>query len=103
MSQVNISLLFKKMMRWRYTLFIVLSITTSIFLWYYVITFCAVYETSSTGWIQGAMIGLVIDWFGISLLLPLIKTSLRLSVRNYPFLYFLVYIEYLFFLTECIG
>lgn len=58
-------------MKYRYRIFTSIILTTQLFLWYYVTAFCAVYQESQQGWIQGclisATIGLTAFEFGIPL------------------------------------
>jgi hypothetical protein len=82
----------------RYKLFIGISLLINFICWWYVIIFCGIYVTSSTGWIQGSVMGIVMDWCIISLLVPFIKAVLRILIRKYPHLKFLVVIDYFFFI-----
>ena len=76
---------------------------TNLIIWYYVTVFCGVYITSSRGWIYGSVIGIFMDWCIVSILIPALKTSIRLIVRKYSKMRFLVTIEYLFFVKNFLG
>ena len=82
-------------MRLKYGFFIGMTILVSILLWYYVISFCGIYSSSSMGWIYGSIAGLMIDWFAFSLFIPLVRASLRLLIRKFKKLKFLIRVEYL--------
>ena len=90
-------------MRIRYIIFVILSSLINFFSWYYVVVFCSVYVSSSVGWIQGGVQGLLIDWLGLSLAIPLVKAVNRVLVRNYPKLRFLIFLEHLFFLMGFVA
>jgi hypothetical protein len=90
---------FEEKMKCRYRLFVFTSLFINFVCWWYVIIFCGIYTTSTSGWIQGSIIGLVIDWCGISLAVPLIKTTIRILIRKYPHFKFLIILDYTFFLV----
>jgi hypothetical protein len=82
-------------MKIRYSLYFVITSFFNILFWYYVIAFCGVYVTSSSGWIYGSFTGIILDWFFISILIPLVRTFLRVGIRKYRKLRFLVVLEYI--------
>jgi hypothetical protein len=50
--------------------------------WYYMIVFNAVYTTLAKGWAFGALNALILDYFGISLVIILIKTLILSCLRK---------------------
>ena len=84
-------------METRYMVFQIAAFTINFVCWYYALVFCAVYSDSSRNWVYGGLTGLFVDWFVISLLIPLSKTLLRLGIRNFKYLRFLIVIEYFYF------
>ncbi len=84
-------------MKVRYFVFQVSAFTINFICWYYALVFCAVYNDSSRNWLYGGLIGLVIDWFIISIAIPLSKAILRILIRNFKRLRFLIIVEYFYF------
>lgn len=84
----------------RYTLFKIAAFTINFLCWYYVIIFCNVYSLSSPDWAIGALIGLALDWGCFALLIPLLKTALRLTARKNPKMKILYLLEYCFWVTN---
>jgi uncharacterized protein YybS (DUF2232 family) len=92
--------LFRRNMMPRYLNFLIVAFIINFFCWYYVIVFCSIYVTSSTGWIDGALVGLLLDWCGLSFIFPLIKALVRYYIRRHPKARFLVIIEYFFWISN---
>jgi Co/Zn/Cd efflux system component len=90
-------------MRSGYIRSIIVTFSINLMCWYYAIAFCSVYTTSTSGWIYGGIMGIVIDWCIISFALPLIKSSIRVLVRKYHKLKFLISVEYFFWLVNFLG
>jgi hypothetical protein len=90
-------------MRSQYRTFVATMIIVNLICWYYVTVFCGVYITSAKGWIYGSITSIILDWFGISILIPVIRTGIRLIVRKYQKMRFLVTVEYLFFIKNLFG
>jgi hypothetical protein len=86
-------------MKTRYFFFQVATFTINFISWYYALVFCAIYSNSSRNWIYGGIIGLVTDWYGISIAIPLSKAILRILVRNYRYLRPLIVIEYFYWVV----
>ncbi len=87
----------------RYTIFIIFTGLIGFFCYFYAIIFCGIYINSAQGWLDGIILGFIIDWCIISIVIPLIKASLRITVRTCPILSFLVYLEYMFIISEFCG
>lgn len=64
-------------MRCRYIIFTLTVLLFHILNWYFVICFCSTYVYSNKSWLKGAFIGLIIDYLGIKLGIPLVKALLR--------------------------
>lgn len=90
-------------MKSKYRTFVITMMIFNLICWYYVTVFCGVYIGSSKGWIYGSVYGIIIDWCLISLIIPILRTSLRLLVRKFDKMRFLVSIEYLFFIKNFFG
>jgi hypothetical protein len=84
----------------RYTLYYIVTTIFNIIFWYYVVAFCGVYITSSSGWIYGSFSGIILNWFFISILIPIVRTSLRMGVRKYRKLKFLIGLEYIIWVMK---
>ncbi len=82
-------------MRARNIIFIVVALIINTFCWYYMLVFCAVYMASSLNWLYSCITGLIISWFIIGILMPLVKALLRLFNRKHKDLKFFKYLEYL--------
>ena len=87
-------------MRLTYILFIAAAFIMNFVCWYYIIVFCGIYKNSCVPMMEGAVIGVMIDWFGISLAIPIIKSTLRVLIRKYPNASFLLTIEYFFWVVN---
>ncbi len=74
-----------------------------LFCLFFGIVFCGIYNQTRPGWVNSIMLDLITDWFIISLILPILKTIIRIVVRTCPKLYCLVYVEHLFFISDFIG
>jgi len=90
-------------MRLKYGLFIGMTILVSLLLWYYVIAFCGIYSSASIGWIYGSIAGLMLDWFAFSISIPLIRACLRLIIRKFKRLKFLIRLEYILWIYRNIS
>ncbi len=90
-------------MRSRYRTFVTTMMIFNLISWYYVTVFCGVYLGSAKGWIYGSVNGIILDWCVISLIFPILRTSIRLIVRNFEKMRFLVTLEYLFFIKNFLG
>lgn len=80
-----------------YLRFIILATILTLICIYYSTVFCSIYKSSYPGWFQGGVIGLMLDLFAISIAIPFIKTSVRVLIRNFKFMKFLIIIDYSFF------
>lgn len=90
----------KKLRKKYITLFIFYCLLNS-FIIYYVSIFCFVYPNSGFDWFNATINSLFIDVVLISMVIfPLTKTTVKLIIRNFPLLRFLILIEYAFFLTN---
>ncbi len=89
-------------MKTRYIKVVLIILAINFINWLYILIFCGVYPHSVSGLINGLLLGILIDWCLISIAFPLIKATLRIIIRNFPRCRFLVYIEYLFLLTNFI-
>ncbi len=69
---------------------------------YYNTVFCHIYSGSSLAWFHGGAIGLWIDFFGVGIGIPLIKATVRILMRKFYFLKFLIIIDYSFFFLNYI-
>ncbi len=74
---------FLRKMMIRYLVWSLFVCLTTFFLWYYIIIFCAIYLSSSIGWIKESLISIGID-FGVSFLIPLSITCIREIIRKNP-------------------
>jgi hypothetical protein len=72
----------------------VLTTLINILSWYYVIAFCGIYVTSSIGWIFGSFSGIILDWVALSTAIPLFRAFIRVIIRKYKFLNFLISLEF---------
>jgi len=87
----------------QYISFLTIVNSINLFCWYYVTVFCGVYETSASGWIYGSIFSILIDWLGFSLILPFIKTSLRVIARKFKFMKYVAFLEYTFQIKYWLG
>ena len=85
-----------------YIRFIIISGILFLINIYYTAIFCYIYSNSIDGWVNGAETGALLDWCLISLTIPLVKTVVRLTVRNCKYLRFLMVVEYSFFILNFI-
>lgn len=69
-------------MKRRFTFFMIVSISLMIICFYYVLCFYFTYPNSIEGWIKGIYIGMIMDYMGIKLVVPLVKIILRLIIRE---------------------
>jgi hypothetical protein len=92
--------IFRQSMMLRYFNFLTVAFLINFFCWYYVIVFCSIYVTSSTGWLDGALVGLLMDWCGLSFIFPMIKALVRYYIRRNPKARFLIIIEYFFWISN---
>ncbi len=90
-------------MTWRNLIYILVVILVDSFCWFFAIIFCGVYPQTTPGWVSGIWFGAMIDWCIISIVIPLMKSLIRITVRTCPKLFFLIYIEYLFWIKEFCG
>jgi len=93
---------FNQKMKIRYTIFYIVAFLMSLLCVFYSTVFCSIYNGSFPGWFQGGVIGLFLDLFAISIAVPVIKTSVRVLIRNFKFLRFLIIIDYSFFILNFI-
>ena len=87
-------------MKQKYARFLIITILLNLLFLYYTTVFCTIYSSSTKGWSEGGIIGVFLDIFGISIAIPLIKSSVRILVRKFQFLKFLIIIDYSFFLLN---
>lgn len=87
-------------MKMRYLVFIMITTSLNILFWYYVIAFCGIYTASSSGWLYGSFAGLLLDWFMISLVIPLTRACLRRIIRKYQKAKFLITLEYMIWIIK---
>lgn len=80
----------------QYLVFIFLVIAIKVFCWVYTTTFCEVYESTRIGWIHGWIFSILIDWFGLSLILPFFKACIRSISINFKSVRFLIFLECFF-------
>jgi hypothetical protein len=55
----------------------------SMFFWYYMIVFCAVYVVSSKTWLLSGLQALTLDWCVFELIQPLGLTIIRVLCQRY--------------------
>jgi hypothetical protein len=80
-------------MRFRYVIYYSAVMLTSLFLWYYVIVFCAVYSTTAISWLNLSILICLIRWLGIQILDPLfVMLSFYLNKLSAKFMYILFFI-----------
>lgn len=75
---------FYQKMKIRYIAYGIFTGLISLFLWYYVIVFCSVYNSSSLGWIQGVFITLTIDLIGLEIGVPFLLAVFREIFKSFP-------------------
>lgn len=68
-------------MRLRFIIYMLVALIINLVCWYFVVCFCATYPNSSENWMKGIYLGMIIDYLGIKLVIPLIKTSLRQLIK----------------------
>jgi hypothetical protein len=49
---------------------------------YFVLCFCSTYTNSNSAWLKGFLLGNVIDYCGIKMIVPLLKTILRKLIMH---------------------
>ena len=64
-------------MRKRYIIYFIIVFIINIFSCLFSLIFCATYKYASFKWFQGFLTGFIIDYFGIKLIVPAIKSLLR--------------------------
>ena len=84
----------------RYIIYIFITFLINFFCWFYIITFCGIYVTTVTGWVNGSLVSLFLDWVIISVIIPFLKTIIRITVRKYSMLKFLIGFEYTFWILN---
>ena len=62
--------------------------------------FCFIYSKSVPGWFQGGIIAFFLDVFVISILIPIIKSLVRILVRLHWIFRPLIIIDYSFFILN---
>ena len=69
---------------------------------YYTVIFCSIYSVSVPGWFNGTILALSIDFLIISVCIPIIKVLVRILIRKFNLLRFLIIIDYSFFILNFI-
>jgi hypothetical protein len=69
-------------MKCKYVTYLIISIGMNLFFWYYIMAFCAVYVTTSVGWLYSAMLEIIITFLVIQILDPLTKSICRSIVTK---------------------
>jgi hypothetical protein len=72
-------------MRFRYITYLFLTLGMNLFFWYYIMTFCAVYVTTSVGWLYSAVLDIIVTYFILQILDPLTQALCRSIVVNFQF------------------
>jgi hypothetical protein len=71
-------------MKSKYLAFVIVVSLVHLFCFYYTIVFCAVYPTSSVGWLYSAIQGLMFGWFFFEIITSLGSAIVRVLVRKFP-------------------
>jgi len=82
-------------MRLRYTTVYLINIFAVAYSCYYLTVFSRFYHYTQIGWVFGGISSLIIDSFGIMLILPLLGSIFRQLARQFRFLRFLKYWSYI--------
>jgi hypothetical protein len=77
----NVSNVYIRRMRIRHLIFVLTTMVLILFMWYYIIIFCAIFPKTATGWIYACLNNLIINWFGLELIIPIIVAIVRGMVR----------------------
>jgi hypothetical protein len=80
---LTISAHFGKRMMVRYIAFILISGLSSIFFWYYMMVFCAIYKVSKINWAWSLLQSLVMDWCVFELVKPVGFVVVRLVCKRF--------------------
>ncbi len=92
-----------KVMNFRFFMFKMFTFIVNIICWYYAMLFCSIYKASEKNWLYGGIISLIMEWFILGLIIPFTKALLRILIRRFKKLRFLILIEYLYFILNFIG
>lgn len=69
-------------MRKRFFAYMIISITLMVICIYYVLCFLFTYVNSRKNWMEKVYLGMIIDYMGIKLGIPLVKIILRLLIKQ---------------------
>jgi len=72
----------------------------NILILYYSMVFCSIYSASEIGWFNDTILALFIDFSIVSICIPIIKVLVRVIIRNFRLLRFLIIIDYSFFILN---
>ncbi len=89
-------------MKKKYRNFILLVIFLTLLSTIFTTIFCFIYSKSVPGWFQGGVIGFFIDVFIVSISIPIIKSTVRILIRQHWIFKPLIIIDYSFFLLNFI-
>jgi len=64
---------------------------------FYTVIFCSIYSKSVSGWFDGGVIGLFIDFGIVSIAIPIIKALCKILLRKSIIFRPLILIDYSFF------
>jgi hypothetical protein len=84
-------------MKKRYNIFIIIVVFLILLSMFFSAIFCYVYSKSVPGWFQGGIISFFISVFIVSILIPLIKTIVKILLRKHLIFRPLLIIDYCFF------
>jgi hypothetical protein len=70
-------------MKPRYIAFITATLAINGVFWYYIISFCAVYITTSVGWVYASLVNVMFSWFFLQFANPITLALLRSLIMKY--------------------
>ena len=87
-------------MKEKYKRFILIVVFFTLLSNFFCTIFCFIYSKSVPGWFNGGAIGFFLDVFIISILIPIIKTLVRMLVRIHWIFRPFIIIDYSFFILN---
>jgi hypothetical protein len=87
-------------MKIRYRIFIGIVLFLSLLSAFYCAIFCYVYSKSVPGWLHGGIIGLFLDFFILSISIPLVKTTVKTLLKKHWIFKPLILIDYCYFILN---
>jgi len=95
--------IYKRRMRWRYILYMILTLLIEGLIIYFLVIFCNIYSTVSIYWFQNSMVSIILGLLILEFVIPLMATIIRTIILNFKYLRFLYYFQYIFLLLKMIG